>query len=91
MIELTAALIAPLHTMDLTPKLPGLIGFKPHQSLGMIEGNSLDPRKPTIIVDELSMARSQELEQDFEWRYTQMAKHSSEQPGKHARWRTPTN
>ena len=72
----------------LSPKLMGLIGFKPHQSLGMVEGNALDPSKPKVIVGELSMQRPQEFAQDFDWRYTQMAKHSAEQPGSHAQYRT---
>ena len=63
-----------------SPKLRGLIGFKPHYGLGMVDGNSIDPARPKVHVGELSMARTEEFEQDFDWKYTQNAKDLSEKP-----------
>jgi ectoine hydroxylase-related dioxygenase (phytanoyl-CoA dioxygenase family) len=74
---------------QLSPKLLGLIGFKPHQGLGMVEGNSIDPRKPRTVVGELSMSRRQEFAADFDWRHTELAKASAQQPGNHADYRGP--
>ena len=63
---------------SLSNKLKGLIGFKSHYGLGMVEGNSLDPTKPKIQIGELSMSRPEEFKQDFDWRYSKIAKHMSE-------------
>ena len=43
--------------------LKGLIGFKTHFGLGMVDGNSVDPSK---------------FEQDFDWRYSKIVKMMSE-------------
>ena len=74
----------------LSPKLKGLIGFKTHQGLGMVEGNSVDPGKPKVIVGELSMSRPAEFAQDFDLRHSQLAKYAAEQPGSQMQFRGPT-
>ena len=48
---------------SLSPKLKGLMGFKTHFGLGMVDGNSVDPSK---------------FEQDFDWRYSKIVKMMSE-------------
>ena len=49
----------------------------------MVEGNSLDPDKPKIQIGELSMSRPEEFKQDFDWRYSKIAKHMSESDQNH--------
>ena len=63
---------------SLSNKLKGLIGFKSHYGLGMVEGNSLDPTKPKIQIGELSMSSPEEFKQDFDWLYSKIAKQMSE-------------
>lgn len=63
-----------------SPKLKGLIGFKPHYGLGMVDGNTIDPARPKIHVGELSMSRPEDFDQDFDWKYTANAKELSEKP-----------
>ncbi len=63
-----------------SPKLKGLMGFKPHYGLGMVDGNSIDPARPKVHVGELSMSRPGEFSQDFDWKYTLNAKELSEKP-----------
>lgn len=63
---------------SLSPKLKGLIGFKTHYGLGMVDGNAMDPSKAKVQVGELSMSRPEEFEQDFDWRYSKIAKAMSE-------------
>lgn len=63
-----------------SPKLKGLMGFKPHYGLGMVDGNSIDPSRPKVHVGELSMSRPEEFGQDFDWKYTANAKELSEKP-----------
>jgi ectoine hydroxylase-related dioxygenase (phytanoyl-CoA dioxygenase family) len=77
---------------SLSPKLKGLIGFKSHYGLGMVDGNSIDPSKPKIQVGELSMSRPEEFEQDFDWRYSKIAKMMSEADWEsHVDYRGPQN
>jgi hypothetical protein len=59
---------------SLSPKLKQLIGFRTHYGLGMVDGNSLDPAKPKVQVGELSMSRPEEFSQDFDWRYSKIAR-----------------
>lgn len=61
-----------------SPKLKGLIGFKTHYGLGMVDGNRIDPAKPAVPVGELSMSRPEEFDQDFDWKYTENARELSE-------------
>ncbi|MEM7016972.1 MAG: phytanoyl-CoA dioxygenase family protein [Pseudomonadota bacterium] len=63
---------------SLSPKLKELIGFRSHYGWGMVDGNSLDPCKPKVQVGELSMSRPEEFKQDFDWRYSKIAKMMSE-------------
>lgn len=58
---------------QLSPKLKRLIGYYSHYSLGMIEGNRIDPAKPKVPIGELSMSRPEEFEQDFDFRHTKFA------------------
>jgi hypothetical protein len=58
----------------------------------MVDGNSIDPRKPKIQVGELSMSRPEEFEQDFDWRYSKIAKMMSEADWEsHVDYRGPQN
>lgn len=61
-------------------KLKGLIGFKPHYGLGMVDGNTIDPARPKVHVAELSMSHPEDFDQDFDWKYTENAKDLSEKP-----------
>lgn len=63
-----------------SPKLKGLMGFKPHYGLGMVDGNTIDPARPKVHVAELSMSRPEEFDQDFDWKYTENARQLSEKP-----------
>lgn len=63
---------------SLSPKLKGLIGFRPFQGLGMVDGNAIDPGRPAIPVGELSMSRPDDFAQDFDCRYSLHAKSLSE-------------
>lgn len=63
-----------------SPKLKGLIGFKPHYGLGMVDGNTIDPARPKVHVAELSMSHPEDFDQDFDWKYTENAKDLSEKP-----------
>lgn len=72
-------LSVPRHIIDeASPKLKKLMGFSSYYGLGMVDGNTIDPDKPTVHVGELSMARPDEHNQDFDWKYTQDAKRLSE-------------
>jgi ectoine hydroxylase-related dioxygenase (phytanoyl-CoA dioxygenase family) len=53
-----------------SPKLRGLLGFKPYYGLGMVDGNAIDPATPAVPIGELSMSRPEEFDQDFDWRYS---------------------
>ena len=57
-----------------SPKLRGLLGFKTHYGLGMVDGNAIDPEKPKIPIGELSMSRPEALNQAFDWKFSQDAK-----------------
>ena len=75
---------------QVSPKLKGLMGFKPFYGLGMVDGNTIDPARPKVHVGELSMSRPAEFEQDFDWKYTQDAKRLSElEWDAHAEYRGP--
>ena len=63
-----------------SPKLRGLMGFRSHYSLGMVDGNRIDPARPKVHVGELSMSRPEEFDQDFDWKYTENARELSELP-----------
>lgn len=66
-------------TLDgLSTKLKQFVGFRTHYGLGMVDGNSVDPTKPNVQVGELSMSRPEEFDQDFDWRYSKIAKTLSE-------------
>ncbi|MEM7077065.1 MAG: phytanoyl-CoA dioxygenase family protein [Pseudomonadota bacterium] len=58
----------------LSPKLKGLIGYKPFYGLGMIDGNAINPMKPKVPIGELSMSDPEAFEQDFDWRYSEDAR-----------------
>ena len=73
-----------------SPKLKGLVGFKPHYGLGMVDGNTIDPARPRVHVGELSMSRPEEFDQDFDWNYTENARQLSLRPWEsHAEYRGP--
>ena len=57
-----------------SPKLRGLLGFKTHYGLGMVDGNAIDPDKPKIPIGELSMSRPEAFNQAFDWKFSQDAK-----------------
>ncbi len=57
-----------------SPKLHGLLGFKTHYGLGMVDGNAIDPAKPKIPIGELSMSRPEAFDQLFDWKFSEDAK-----------------
>lgn len=58
--------------------LCALLGFKPYYGLGMVDGNAIDPAIAKVPIGELSMSRPDELEQDFDWRYSADARQLAE-------------
>jgi len=62
---------------QVSAKLKALMGYKPYNGFGMVDGNVVDPARPKVHVAELSMKRPGEFEQDFDWKYTENARQLS--------------
>lgn len=63
----------------ISPKLKQMMGYKPHHSYGMVDGNVVDPDRWKVHIGELSMSRPEEFNQDFDWRYSKNAKQLASQ------------
>ncbi len=61
-----------------SPKLQKLIGLDAYYGLGMVEGNARAPHLPKRYVGELSLSNPGAFTQDFDWRYTEDARHQAQ-------------
>ena len=53
-----------------SPKLLKVMGYRSFGGLGMVNGYTSNGKRPAVPVGELSMARPEEFEQDFDERYS---------------------